>query len=204
MTVRGWVALLPFLIGAAFVHGGFRLFVHPDSRAAAERLELQVTREGAPEGGSSPERDPGLVLAETARLEEELALRRTRVRSLWAPLAPTADPDEVLHSLRAVAAREQVEVLRFAPEAEVRLDRFRARAVRLALEGGFFGLLGFLDRVSALPQLVLIEDAQFDAAPTSGGRLRARLTAIAVRGEGPPFPVDAGTDRADSRESRQE
>lgn len=182
-TARPWPPALGFLLLAAMIAGSFRLLVHPPRRAAAEAAETELRRLQ-----SEPRVAPEELVGEAERLEGELHQARTRIESAWPPLSPPTDPDEVLHALRDAAARERVRILRLAPEAAVLLDRFRARAVVLTAEGTFFELLGFVEQVARLPNLVVIEEADFESLGESDGRVRARLTAVAVSAAGPPFP----------------
>ncbi len=180
---RPWTSCLAFLLFAGLTAGVFSLLIHPSRRAAAEAAAREVARLESDPVGTAED-----LAAEAERLEEELSQRRARVESAWALFAPPAEPDDLLHALRAAAARERVRIVRFAPEAGMLLDRFRARAVVLTAEGGFFELLGFVERVARLPHLIVIEEADFESLGESGGTIRARLTAVAVTAPGPPFP----------------
>lgn len=180
---RPWTSWLAFLLCAGLTAAGFALLAHPSRRAVAESAEREIVRLA-----SDPGPPPEDLAAEAERLEVELGQARSRVESAWPLFAPPADPDDVLHALRAAAARERVRIVRFAPEAGVFLDRFRARAVVLTAEGAFFDLLGFVEQVAGLPHLVVIEEADFESLGESDGRVRARLTAVSVSAPGPPFP----------------
>lgn len=186
---RPWMTVAAFAAAAALAWGALRLVVLDGARAAATAAEAEAARLAATAADPADEAD------EVSRVEQQLALVRARVAARWSRLAFAAGDGgsgEVLHRLRALAAREGLDVLRFAPEAEYRLDRFLARAVSLSLEGSFFDLLAFIERVGALPGLVLIEDVEIEAQPGEQRRLRVQLTATAVRAEGRPFPEGKG------------
>lgn len=172
-----WAEVGLFLAVAAIAYGLFRLAVRPAMVAEAGRVEDEVARMNAqrasdagPSGGEA-ERAAELV-RELGRVEE-------RVAALSGILATSAEAEAVLRSLGATAAEAGVRFVRFAPEPAYRLDRYEASAVSVVAEGTFFDFLGFFERVSLSPHLVLVEEVALERG--EGDLLQCRFVAVTVR-----------------------
>ena len=197
--MRGLRTGVLLLAAAAMVQGGFRLLVRPARAAALSAAEtatarlaarLAETEEVAAPDGLEDGFDDGDGEWEAEALAEELRRTRERVEALGGILARGGEAESVLHSLAPLAAEEGVAFRRFAPEPEYRLDGYTARAASVVAEGRFFDFTRFFERLSLLPQLVLIEDLEFRSA--AGGRLASRFVAVTVRLDrqpGAPGPV---------------
>ena len=200
--MRGLRTGVLLLAAAAMVQGGFRLLVRPARAAALSAAEEETARlaarlaetEAAAPDSFADGFDDGLGDGdgewEAEALAEELRRTRERVEALGGILARGGEAESVLHSLAPLAAEEGVAFRRFAPEPEYRLDGYTARAASVVAEGRFFDFTRFFERLSLLPQLVLIEDLEFRSA--AGGRLASRFVAVTVRLDrqpGAPGPV---------------
>ncbi len=191
-TTLRWRAIAPFLAAGFVAYGAFRLLIRPGMVRELQQLESEVAEGEArlagddtspPESGESP-----------GETRDELARLRVRIAALSVGLAKPSEAEAALRSLGALASDAGVRFLRFAPEPEVRLDGYLARAVSVQAEGSFFNFLGFFEQVSLLPHLVLVEDIGMEVA--AGGLVRCRFVAVAVRSaEAAPSPVPmAGGD----------
>ena len=160
------------------LQGAFRLFVRPQLLAELARTEGEVVAL-APQlrGGSPGHRETQAPAID--ELGAELARATERIAMLTGSLAAPRDAEPVLNSLPRLASQEGVHFRRFAPEPEYRLDDYRGRAASVVAEGSFFELLGLFERISRLPQLVLIEDLELQAAPD--GLVQCRFVAVSVR-----------------------
>lgn len=176
---RGWAAFAPFALAALLAHGGFRLLVRPSRTAALSRAEVETARVAARVAEGEGRGESAAGAAEAEDLGRQLARTRERVAALSGILASGEEAERVLHSLHSLAAEEGVQFRRFAPEPEYRLDGYLARAASVVAEGGFFDFLRFFERVSLMPQLVLIEELEFDGS--SGESLRGRFAAVTMR-----------------------
>lgn len=178
-NTRRWARLGPFVAAALVAYGGFRLLVRPGliadlSRAESEVIEFEE-RLSAGEGGEPS----GAEAVAAEAVAGELARTKERVDALSGFLASPMEGEAVLHSLGSLASEAGIRFLRFAPEPEFRLDGYMMRAASVVAEGAFFDFLRFFERVSLLPQLVLIEDVGLEGAPE--GLVRCRFAAVTVR-----------------------
>ncbi len=168
-----------FLLAAGVSYGSYRMLVRP--RRTATLFEAENTAAGLAATLAEAVAAPGAGMreGESRALADDLEKTRERLTALRGILSRSGEAEAVLHSLPVLAAEAGVEFGRFAPEPEYRLDGYTARAVSVVAEGEFFGFVHFFDRVSALPQLVLIEELELRAS--AGGRLASRLVAVTMR-----------------------
>ena len=174
----------PFVVAGLLAHGAFRLLVRPGMIADLSSAESEVIRLeerlGATEAGGGSGSEAGAAEA----IASELIRTRERVDVLAGFLARPVDAEVVLHSLGSLASEAGIRFLRFAPEPEFLLDGYLTRAASVVAEGAFFDFLSFFERVSLLPQFVLIEDLGLEAA--AEGLVRCRFVAVTVRAAEPP------------------
>ena len=184
-----WAPLGPFVVVGLLAYGGFRLLARPGMVADLSRAEGEVARLEEVLGATDGAGDAGAAAAE--EMANELAGTRERVAALSGILATPGEAEAVLHSLGSLASDAGVRFLRFAPEPEFRLGGYRTRAASVVAEGTFFDFLTFFERVSLLPQLVLIEDLGLEAA--RGGLIRCRFAAVTVGAAEPPPDAAPGS-----------
>ena len=191
---RGLASITPFVLAGLLVQGGFRLLIRPGKAAALAGAASEAARLRARLGEEEDPAASGSRAEEEARIADELARVRDRVAALGGILARGEEAEAVLHSLASLAAEEGVRFRRFAPGAETRLDSYTAREASIAAEGWFFDFLDFFERLSLLPQLVLVEEMEFEASPD--GLLRSRFVAVTLRDASEPAVAsEAGTGR---------
>lgn len=185
-----WAVLGPFVVAGLMAQGAYRLLVRPGLLSELSRIEGEVADLRPRSGGGAGDSDTGVAAAEEIRAELERTAERVAVLAGILPARAEAEPE--LHSLQALAARAGVRFRRFAPEPEYRLDGYRARAASVVAEGSFFELLGLFERISRLPQLVLIEDLDLRAAPED--LLECRFVAVSVRAAETGIGLASGAD----------
>ena len=177
MTMRHYLDLLLerslaqrllFLLGAVLLLAAldYALLHRPRARSiarAAARLDLARL-------------DEARLRRELGRLpglREELAGLRRELRSR---LPPAAEPSSVLESVTVRAAAAGLEVVRLHPGAAVEGEHFTERPVKVDLQGGFHGLLKFLERAPAPRRSTSPGNLAVEAAGVEDGRTVLRIT----------------------------
>ena len=172
-AARVWFRWL--LVGAGLWFG-LRLILLPARRAQIEQARNQAADlagrlDRLVRGNAAPGPSGEAVAGELARSREQLELLRGLL-----PLDHEAEA--LLHSVPEMAAGAGLTIRRFAPEPAHRLDDTIARTAAVDALGGYFEFLGLLDRIAALPRLVLISGLELLGPPDPEGALAGRFSVV--------------------------
>lgn len=169
--------ILPLVAAAAVGWFGYRTIFFPERRSAIEALRGETARLAARLEESEREERARGMLPEAAPAEDAAAVASELERSgrqleaLRSMVPPAPEAEILLHSLPGLAAEEGLTVRRFAPEPEPAPGgygrEYGERPATMEADGDFFEFVRFLERVAALPRLVLIEE--LDLRESSGG-----------------------------------
>lgn len=206
--------ILPLVAAAAVGWFGYRTIFFPERRSAIEAIRGETARlaarleesdreerarQLAPE--AAPAEDAAAVASELERSRRQLGALRSMV-----PAPPEAEA--LLHSLPGLAAEEGLTVRRFAPDPERAVGEYGEvydeRPATMEADGGFFEFVRFLDRVAALPRLVLVEELDLRESSGADEHLSGRLLLAvlsreeAARGEPDGRRAEGGAGAAPS------
>lgn len=185
--------VLPLVAAAAVGWFGYRTIFFPERRSAIEAIRGETTRLAARLEESEREERARRMVPEAAPAEDgaavasELERSRRQLEALRSMVPPAPEAETLLHSLPGLAAEEGLTVRRFAPEPEPAPGAYGTeygeRPATMEADGEFFEFVRFLERIAALPRLVLVEELDLRESPGGEEHLAGRLAVAVLRRE---------------------
>ena len=189
--------ILPIVAAAAVGWFGYRTIFFPERRGAIEAIRGEAARLAARlEESDREERARGMLPEaapdeDAAAVASELERSRRQLGALRSMVPPASEAETLLHSLPGIAAEEGLAVRRFAPEPERPVgetgreygEAYDERPATMEAEGDFFEFVRFLERVAALPRLVLVEELDLRESPGGARHLSGRLVVVVLSRE---------------------
>ncbi len=185
--------VLPLVAAAAVGWFGYRTIFFPERRSAIEAIRGETAGLAARLEESEREERARRMVPEAAPAEDgaavasELERSRRQLEALRSMVPPAPEAETLLHSLPGLAAEEGLTVRRFAPEPEpvpgAYGREYGERPATMEADGDFFEFVRFLERIAALPRLVLVEELDLRESPGGEEHLSGRLAVAVLRRE---------------------
>ena len=112
--------------------------------------------------------------------EQDLAELMAALKQAKKELPNAREIDELLKKLSTTGRKIGLEVTKFTPEAEEKLDYVAAVPVAIEVRGTFQEVAMFFDRVSKQNRIIYIKDITMGDAEEVGGRVKLKVSGTAV------------------------
>lgn len=192
-------ALIAAGVGVAMVLVWFFLLWAPRSQAiqdANDRREAAQLRQD----------DLRVQISRLKAAAQDEPAKRARIEALRAAIPEEPDLGQFILDTNDAASRSGIEFISIAPSEPAVSGSLQAPApitANLAVSGGYFQVLDFLNRMNALPRLVVTKDITVGGRQDTGRLTVNLLVEIYTTGalEGAPAPAGTGAGAGGSPDS---